>query len=119
MALFSSNFTDEKGSFAVCSRYYDELHDVLTKPAFRCALDDLDRNILAHLSQDARVSVAVLARRMKVARSTVQARLERLETSGAIAGYTVRLGEEARIAGFAQPFCWSSNRAACRQFWLA
>lgn len=59
-------------------------------------MDDLDRNILSHLSQDARVSVAVLARRLKVARSTVQARLERLEGSGAIAGYTLRLGEAAR-----------------------
>lgn len=59
-------------------------------------MDELDRNILAHLSQDARISVAVLARRVKVARSTVQARLERLETSGAIAGYTVRLGEALR-----------------------
>lgn len=59
-------------------------------------MDDLDRRILAQLQQDARVSVAVLARRLKVARSTVQARLERLETSGLIAGYTVRLGEAAR-----------------------
>ena len=59
-------------------------------------MDDLDRRILAQLGQDARVSVAVLARRLKVARSTVQARLERLETTGLIAGYTVRLGEAAR-----------------------
>lgn len=61
-------------------------------------MDDLDRNILALLSQDARMSVAVLARRVKVARSTVQARLERLETSGTIAGYTLRLGETARAS---------------------
>lgn len=59
-------------------------------------MDDLDRRILAQLGQDARVSVAVLARRLKVARSTVQARLEKLEASGLIAGYTVRLGEAAR-----------------------
>ena len=59
-------------------------------------MDDLDRGIVAHLAQDARLSVAVLARRFKVARSTVQARLERLETSGAIAGYTLRLGDSAR-----------------------
>ena len=59
-------------------------------------MDDLDRGILAQLAQDARLSVAVLARRLKVARSTVQARLERLETSGAIAGYTLRLGDAAR-----------------------
>lgn len=42
------------------------------------------------------MSVAVLARRLKLARSTVQARLERLETTGAIAGYTLRLGESAK-----------------------
>lgn len=59
-------------------------------------MDDLDRNILAQLASDARMSVAVLARRLRVARSTVQARLERLEGSGAIAGYTLRLGEAAR-----------------------
>ncbi len=59
-------------------------------------MDDLDRNILAQLGADARMSVATLARRLKVARSTIQARLERLETSGVIAGYTLKLGEEAR-----------------------
>lgn len=59
-------------------------------------MDDLDRSIIALLSADARISVATLARRLKVARSTIQARLERLETGGIIAGYTVKLGEEAR-----------------------
>ena len=59
-------------------------------------MDDLDRNILSLLSADARMSVATLARRLKVARSTIQARLERLETGGIIAGYTLKLGEEAR-----------------------
>lgn len=59
-------------------------------------MDDLDRALLAQLAADARVSVATLARRLKVARSTIQARLERLETSGVIVGYTVRLGEAAR-----------------------
>jgi DNA-binding Lrp family transcriptional regulator len=59
-------------------------------------MDDLDRAILGLLASDARVSVATLARRIKVARSTIQARLERLESSGVIVGYTVRLGEAAR-----------------------
>lgn len=59
-------------------------------------MDELDRNILGLLGADARMSVATLARRLKVARSTIQARLERLETGGIIAGYTVKLGEEAR-----------------------
>jgi DNA-binding Lrp family transcriptional regulator len=59
-------------------------------------MDEMDRNILGLLGADARMSVATLARRLKVARSTIQARLERLETSGVIAGYTVKLGEGAR-----------------------
>ena len=59
-------------------------------------MDDLDRNIVSLLSADARMSVATLARRLKVARSTIQARLERLETGGIIAGYTLKLGEAAR-----------------------
>jgi DNA-binding Lrp family transcriptional regulator len=59
-------------------------------------MDELDRNILALLSADARMSIATLARRLKVARSTVQARLERLESSGVIVGYTIKLGGAAR-----------------------
>jgi DNA-binding Lrp family transcriptional regulator len=59
-------------------------------------MDELDRSILTLLGADARISVATLARRLKVARSTIQARLERLETTGIIAGYTVKLGEAAR-----------------------
>jgi DNA-binding Lrp family transcriptional regulator len=59
-------------------------------------MDDLDRNVLTLLGADARMSVATLARKLKVARSTVQARLERLETTGIIAGYTLKLGEAAK-----------------------
>ncbi|MFN7224069.1 MAG: Lrp/AsnC family transcriptional regulator [Paracoccaceae bacterium] len=58
-------------------------------------MDDLDRNIIALLRADARLSLAMLARRLKVARSTIQARLERLEDNGTIAGYTLKLGEGA------------------------
>jgi DNA-binding Lrp family transcriptional regulator len=59
-------------------------------------MDELDRTIIGLLGADARMSLATLARRLKVARSTVQARLERLETTGVIAGYTLKLGEGAR-----------------------
>ncbi|PTE13194.1 Lrp/AsnC family transcriptional regulator [Pseudogemmobacter blasticus] len=59
-------------------------------------MDELDRNIIGLLGADARMSVATLARRLKVARSTIQARLERLETNGVIVGYTLKLGETAR-----------------------
>jgi DNA-binding Lrp family transcriptional regulator len=59
------------------------------------ALDDLDRRLLGLLAEDARIPTANLARRLGVARSTVQLRLARLEANGTIAGYTVRLGPAA------------------------
>lgn len=58
-------------------------------------LDDLDQKILMALAADSSTSVSRLARRFKVARSTVQARLERMETNGTIAGYTIKLGDVA------------------------
>lgn len=59
-------------------------------------MDDLDTSLLKELAGNARLPVATLAKRLGVARSTVQARLERLETQGIIAGYTLRIGEAAR-----------------------
>jgi len=59
-------------------------------------MDPLDKNILGLLGADARISIAMLARRLKVARSTIQTRLERLETNGTIAGYTLKLGDAGR-----------------------
>ncbi len=54
-------------------------------------LDDTDRILISLLKDNARTPVATLARRLGLARTTVQARLERLEGSGAIQGYTLRL----------------------------
>lgn len=56
--------------------------------------DELDRRLLALLQADARAPAADLARRLGVARTTVLARLQRLERSGVVVGYTVRLGRE-------------------------
>ncbi|MGH3854687.1 MAG: Lrp/AsnC family transcriptional regulator [Pseudonocardiaceae bacterium] len=58
-------------------------------------MDDLDQRILDLLADDARQSVTVMARRLHAARSTLQGRIARLERSGVIAGYTVRLGPAA------------------------
>jgi DNA-binding Lrp family transcriptional regulator len=57
-------------------------------------LDELDRRLLALLQADARRSAADLARALGVARTTVLARLARLEKQRVIVGYTVRLGAE-------------------------
>ena len=57
-------------------------------------LDELDRNLVALLQANARESVANLARQLGVARTTVIARIARLEKTNVIAGYSVRLGQD-------------------------
>jgi DNA-binding Lrp family transcriptional regulator len=57
-------------------------------------LDDIDRNLVALLQMNARESVANLARQLAVARTTVIARIARLEKNNVIAGYGVRLGQD-------------------------
>lgn len=52
--------------------------------------DDTDQRLVALLRENARRPVAELARHLGLARTTVQARIERLETTGAIAGYTLK-----------------------------
>lgn len=57
----------------------------------KTAMDDLDHRLIALLRGDARSSVASLAKKLGVARGTVQNRMARLEADGTITGYTVRL----------------------------
>jgi DNA-binding Lrp family transcriptional regulator len=66
-------------------------------------MDDLDRQLIALLRNDARASIASLAKTLQVARGTVQNRMARLIASGTIVGFTVRLKpdvEEQRIRAF-------------------
>jgi DNA-binding Lrp family transcriptional regulator len=58
-------------------------------------MDDLDHQLIAQLRQDARLSVADLAHRLKVSRGTVTNRIRKLEDEQIIVGYTVRLKPEA------------------------
>jgi DNA-binding Lrp family transcriptional regulator len=55
-------------------------------------MDEIDRSLLALLSANARSPASELARKLGLARSTVQARIERLEIRGIIAGYGVKRG---------------------------
>jgi DNA-binding Lrp family transcriptional regulator len=66
-------------------------------------MDDLDHHLLARLRDNARAPVAELARALGLSRTTVQSRLARLERSGVIAGYAVKLSE-AREAALVHAF---------------
>ncbi|MDU8911314.1 Lrp/AsnC family transcriptional regulator [Aestuariicoccus sp. MJ-SS9] len=61
-------------------------------------IDDNDRALLRFLAEDARMPVADLARRLGLARTTVQARIDRLLAQGVIAGFTLRAGPGLRPA---------------------
>ncbi len=58
-------------------------------------MDDTDRELISLLRADARAPVVALAKKLKVARATVQNRIAKLEADGTIVGYTVRLKPEA------------------------
>ncbi|TLP57680.1 Lrp/AsnC family transcriptional regulator [Parasedimentitalea maritima] len=58
--------------------------------------DDIDLKLITLLRENARRPVADLARQLGLARTTVQARIERLESSGTIAGYTLRSSAATR-----------------------
>ncbi len=50
-------------------------------------MDDLDRTLLELFTADPRIGVLEASRRMEVARGTVQARLDKLTSSGVILGW--------------------------------
>jgi len=58
------------------------------------SLDDLDRRLISLLREDGRMPVATIARRLGVARATVNSRLARLISSGTIVGFSVRVRDE-------------------------
>jgi len=62
----------------------------MTKPV----LDATDRALIALLREDARAPTAVLARKLKLSRTTVQSRMERLQRQRVIAGYTITVPDE-------------------------
>lgn len=85
-------------------------------------LDRYDQAILAALSEDGRMSFTDLAKRVGLTKSPVQARVKRLEESGAIAGYRavlspIRLGlahvafVEVRLSDTREAALQAFNRA--------
>jgi len=57
-------------------------------------LDRIDRNIVAALSRDGRLSMAALAEKVGLSKTPVQARVRRLEEAGFIRGYAAVVDRE-------------------------
>ena len=64
----------------------------ITNP-FIIMLTDADKSLINALKENARLSVSDLSRKLALSRSTIQNRLARLESSGVITGYSVKLSE--------------------------
>lgn len=57
-------------------------------------IDPVDQKILALLRENARMSTALLGRRLGISRTTVHSRIERLLARRIITGFTVRMGAD-------------------------
>lgn len=54
-------------------------------------LDAIDRKMISILSQDARISMTALAERVHISRAHCHARLQQLQATGVITGFTVNV----------------------------
>lgn len=81
-----------------------------------------DRRLIAALQKNARKTVSELARELDLSRTTVQKRVARLEETGILAGYTVKLGDryraetlQAYVNLVVQPRCSGTVAAALQR----
>ena len=87
---YKSKFRRNTGYISPFRWYYpDEMTKITTnrRPTME------QQRLLGLLRRNARESTASLARKLGLARTTVQERINRLERDGVIAGYTVRVSE--------------------------
>jgi DNA-binding Lrp family transcriptional regulator len=81
-------------AFRRLRHHIDETGGNMTKIA-----SDKDQDLLALLRLNAREPVSSLARKLGLSRTTVQDRLRKLEESGVISGYAVKLGKAGATGG--------------------
>ncbi|WP_407359911.1 Lrp/AsnC family transcriptional regulator [Microbacterium sp. LBN7] len=76
----------------------------------RLHLDQIDRQILAALTEDARVPLVSLAAQVHLSRNAVKQRMERMERQGVIGGYSVVPGRAGASAVSAIVLVYRSDR---------
>ncbi|SEI02932.1 MULTISPECIES: Lrp/AsnC family transcriptional regulator [unclassified Leifsonia] len=59
-------------------------------------LDEIDEQLLAELTNNARVSLVTLGNRVHLSRNAVRQRVERMERDGIIGGYTLTPGKNSK-----------------------
>lgn len=59
----------------------------------RYIYDSLDSELISELRKDGRATISQLAQTLKVSRATIQNRLDRLISNGAILGFTIRVND--------------------------
>jgi DNA-binding Lrp family transcriptional regulator len=77
--------------------------------------DEFDKGLIAALQANARASSTELAQQLGVARSTVVARMQRLEREGVIVGYTVKLAATLQDNGLQAQVCITVEPKAGRE----
>ena len=68
-------------------------------------MDSMALQLIALLRQDARASVATLAKKLDVLRGTVSNRIRKLEDEGVVVGYTVRLRPDVQTSRISAWMC--------------
>lgn len=58
-------------------------------------MNEIDSKILGLLRENSRISITEIAQKTRTSRATVQKRIEYMETTGIITGYTVRIKPNA------------------------
>jgi DNA-binding Lrp family transcriptional regulator len=92
--------SQSRPKYAKCQPDLALCYNHRSKASGRRSVDEVDRQLISLLRNDARMPVAALAKALRVSRGTVQNRMARLEADGTIASYTIRLKpavEEHRI----------------------
>ena len=80
-------------------------------------MDDIDRQLIALLRDNARLSVVALAQKLRVARATVQNRIAKLEADGTIVGYGIdRESLHTMAAGYRSVWVIVDSAAAADKF---
>lgn len=85
LTTMRSRHDDEESGYTCQNDNYSR------RSAMTAELDALDQKLLVALQRNSRTPTATLAKRLGVPRTTVASRIHRLEKSGLIQGYGVRL----------------------------